>query len=293
MQTRFPNKILPYLLLSPSVIVVLIFFVVPSAQSIYASFFRSNISGTRQIFVGLRNFEQLFTTSEYLNSLQVTLLFALFVVVVGLSLSLFIAMVANQRLRGFTIYRTLLIWPYALSPNIAGTIWALMLEPTIGMATNAINTLGLHFDWRGNATHALLFIALAATWKMLGYNIIFFLAGIQGLPTEILEAGSVDGANAWTKFWKITFPLLSPTTFFLLIMNTLYAFFEGFGLIHVTTNGGPGYATDLLVYKLYRDGFIAMNTGFASAQSVVLLFIVASLTLLQFRYAGRRVFYGA
>jgi sn-glycerol 3-phosphate transport system permease protein len=274
------------------VIIVLIFFVVPSAQSIYASFIRSNISGTVQLFVGLRNYEQLFSTTEYLNSLQVTLVFALFVVFAGLGLSLFVALVANQRLTGFTIYRTLLIWPYALSPNIAGVIWGLMLEPTIGMLTNGLRFINIHFNWRGDAVSALIFIAMAATWKMLGYNIIFFLAGIQGLPKEILEAGEVDGANAWTKFWKITFPLLSPTTFFLFIMNTLYAFFEGFGLIHVTTNGGPGYATDLMVYKLYRDGFIAMNTGFASAQSVVLLLIVASLTLLQFRYAGRRVFYG-
>jgi sn-glycerol 3-phosphate transport system permease protein len=292
MQTRFPNKFLPYLLLAPTVAVVLVFFVVPSVQSVYSSFFTSNISGTVQLFVGLRNFEQLFSAPEYLNSLQVTFVFALFVVAVGLSLSLFIATVANSRFRGFTIYRTLLIWPYALSPNIAGVIWALMLEPTIGMLTNALSIVGVHFDWRTSAVHALLFIAMAATWKMLGYNIIFFLAGIQGLPGEILEAASVDGASAWTKFWKITFPLLSPTTFFLFIMNTLYAFFEGFGLIHVTTNGGPGYATDLMVYKLYRDGFIAMNTGFASAQSVILLVIVATLTLLQFRYAGRRVFYG-
>jgi sn-glycerol 3-phosphate transport system permease protein len=292
MQTRFPNKFLPYLLLSPSIIIVLIFFVIPSVQSIQQSLYRSNISGTRQIFVGLRNYEQIFSTTEYLNSIQVTFLFAFFVVGVGLALSLFIALVANQRYAGFTIYRTLLIWPYALSPNIAGVIWGLMLEPTIGMLTNAMQFIGIHFNWRTDAASALLFIAMAATWKMLGYNIIFFLAGIQGLPTEILEAAEVDGANAWTKFWRITFPLLSPTTFFLFVMNTLYAFFEGFGLIHVTTNGGPGYATDLMVYKLYRDGFIAMNTGFASAQSVVLLLLVASLTFLQFRYAGRYVYYG-
>jgi sn-glycerol 3-phosphate transport system permease protein len=292
MQTRFPDRALPYILLSPSVIVVLIFFVIPSVQSLYLSFFRVNMLGTKQIFVGLDNFARLFQDAQYLNSAFVSLQFAIFVVAVGLGVSLSVAMVANQRYRGFVFYRTMLIWPYALSPAIAALIWGLMMDPSFGIVSHIIETLtGIRFSYLTNGLHALLFLAVAATWKMLGYNIIFFLAGLQSMQVELLEAASIDGANSWHRFWRIVFPLLSPTTFFLFIMNTLYAFFQVFGMVHITTEGGPGRATDLLVFKLYRDGFIGMNTGFASAQSIVLLVMVAALTLLQFRYAGRRVVY--
>jgi len=200
--------------------------------------------------------------------------------------------VANQRLRGFSIYRTLLIWPYALSPAIAGIIWAQMMDPSIGMVSHLLSALfDFNFNYYTSSNQALLFISVAATWKMLGYNIIFFLSGLQSLPSELLEAAAIDGAGVWKRFWRISFPLLSPTTFFLFIMNTLYAFFQVFGLVHITTEGGPGRATDLLVFKLYRDGFIGLNTGYASAQSIVLLIMVSALTILQFRYAGSRVFY--
>ncbi|RME46240.1 MAG: sugar ABC transporter permease [Chloroflexi bacterium] len=292
MQTRFPNKILPYLLLSPSVIIVLVFFVVPSLQSLQLSFYRVSPLGTKRIFIGLENFLRLFDDPSYLNSAITSLQFAIFVVLVGLSLSLAVAVVANQRFRGFGIYRTLLIWPYALSPAIAGLIWAQMMDPNIGMASHILQSLfGVQFNYHTSSQHALLFVSVAAAWKMLGYNIIFFLSGLQSLPSELLEAASIDGAGSWRRFWRIAFPLLSPTTFFLFIMNTLYAFFEVFGLVHITTEGGPGRATDILVYKLYRDGFIGLNTGYASAQSIVLLVMVSILTILQFRYAGSRVFY--
>lgn len=292
MQTRFPNRILPYLLLAPSVLVVLVFFVIPAVQSIQLSLYRVSALGDRRIFVGMQNFTRLFADADYLNSIVVTAKFSLIVVFAGLAISLLVAVVANQRLRGFAFYRTLLIWPYALSPSIAGLIWALMLEPSFGLASHLLRGLtGIGFNFRTSADHALIFIAVAATWKMLGYNIIFFLAGLRGLPTELLEAAEVDGASPWRRFWRISFPLLSPTTFFLFVMNTLYAFFEGFGLVHITTSGGPGRATDLLVFKLYRDGFIGLNTGYASAQSVLLLIMVAVLTTLQFRYAGSKVFY--
>jgi sn-glycerol 3-phosphate transport system permease protein len=292
MQARFPNRLLPYILLSPSIVVVFIFFVVPSAQSLYLSFYRVSALGDRRIFIGLENFTRLLTEADYRHALWVTLQFAFFVVVVGLTISLAIAVVANQRYRGFGVYRTLLIWPYALSPAIAGTIWALMMDPTIGVATHLIESAtGYAFSWRTSSTAALLFLSVAATWKMLGYNVIFFLAGLQSLPEELMEAASIDGASALTRFWRIAFPLLSPMTFFLFIMNSLYAFFEVFGLVHITTEGGPGRATDLLIYKLYRDGFIGLRTGFASAQSILLLILVVALTVLQFRYAGRRVFY--
>jgi sn-glycerol 3-phosphate transport system permease protein len=292
MQTRFPNKTLPYLLLAPSVIIVLIFFVIPSVQSLQLSFYRVSPLGDRKIFIGLENFIRLLQDPGYLNAIIVSLKFAIFVVLVGLSLSLALAVVANQRLRGFSVYRTLLIWPYALSPAIAGIIWAQMMDPSIGMVSHLLDTLfGIEFNYYTSSGQALFFISVAAAWKMLGYNIIFFLSGLQSLPPELLEAAAIDGAGSWRRFWRISFPLLSPTTFFLFIMNTLYAFFQVFGLVHITTEGGPGRATDLLVFKLYRDGFIGLNTGYASAQSVVLLIMISILTIMQFRYAGSRVFY--
>lgn len=292
MQTRFPNRVLPLLLLLPMLVVVLIFFIVPSIQSLQLSFFRVSALGDRRLFVGLDNFVRLFRSADYLNSLIVSFKFALIVVVFGLSTSMFVAIVANQRLRGFIVYRALLIWPYALSPAIAGLVWGLMMNPNFGLGSLLLKRLtGISFNYLTSGTSALIFLSLAATWKMFGYNIVFFLAGLQGLPTELLEAASLDGAGNWKKFWAITFPLLSPTTFFLFIMNTLYAFFEIFGLVHITTQGGPGQATNLLVFNLYKDGFVGMNTGYASAQSILLLILVSTLTFLQFRYAGSKVFY--
>jgi sn-glycerol 3-phosphate transport system permease protein len=291
-QTRFPNRILPYLLLAPMVVIVIIFFLYPSVQSLYLSVFRVSPLGDRKIFVGLENFTRLLNSKDYLNSLLISVRFAVFVVLGGLSASLVSAVVANQRLRGFTIYRALMIWPYALSPAIAGLVWGLMMNPNFGLGAVLLRRFtGINFNYLTDGTSALLFLALAAMWKMFGYNIVFFLAGLQGLPTELLEAAALDGAGAWTKFWRVTFPLLSPTTFFLFVMNTLYAFFEVFGLVHITTLGGPGQATNLLVFNLYKDGFIAMNTGYASAQSILLLIMVAALTILQFRYAGEKVHY--
>jgi len=287
------HRWLPYLLLSPSVIVVFIFFIIPSAESLFYSFYRLNITGTRKIFVGVNNFVRLFQDPEYIDSLVLTFFFTVSVVLLGLGISLAIATVANKRLRLFNLYRTLLIWPYALSPAITGIIWALMFDPAIGLLTNVLNRLfGITFTYINNSTHAVIFITITAVWKMLGYNIIFFLAGLQGLPKETVEAGIIDGAGKWRIFWKITYPLISPTTFFLLVMNTLYSFFQLFGLLHVATGGGPGRATYLLVYKLYRDGFISMNTGYASAQSIILLVFVSLLMLVQFKLAEKKVFYG-
>lgn len=291
-QTRFREPLLPYLLLAPMVVIVIIFFIIPSAQSLYLSVFRVSPLGDRKIYVGLQNFTRLLASKDYLNSLVVSVKFAGLVVLGGLSASLFSAVVANQRLRGFSVYRALMIWPYALSPAIAGLLWGLMMNPNFGLGSVLLKRFtGIEFNYLTNGTSALLFLALAAIWKMFGYNIVFFLAGLQGLPTELLEAAALDGAGAWTKFWRITFPLLSPTTFFLFVMNTLYAFFEVFGLVHITTLGGPGQATNLLVFNLYKDGFIAMNSGYASAQSILLLVMVATLTLLQFRFAGEKVHY--
>ena len=294
MQVKFKSqKWLPYVLLSPSIIVIAIFFIIPSIQSLYYSFFRVNATGTRKIFVGFLNFTRLFRDPEYLNSMVLSLVFAFFVVIVGLLISIYIARVANRRYRGFDIYRIFLIWPYALSPAIAGMIWALMFNPTIGVSTHILSMFGITFEYVSNGFHAMVFITVTAIWKMMGYNIIFTLAGLQSVPTEIVEAAIIDGASKGKAFWKVIFPVISPTIFFLFVMNTLYAFFQQFGLIHVATGGGPGRSTDLLVYKLYRDGFIAMNTGGASAQSIILLIFVSIVMTIQFKFTQKSVFYGA
>ncbi len=238
------------------------------------------------------NFVRLFSSAAYLHSLWATLIFTLSLVIFGLPIALGLAVSANQKIRGIGFYRTALIWPYALSPAVAGTIWSLVFDPSTGALSYFISSLsGYTPDWRTDGTLALMMVTGAATWKMLGYNIIFFLAGLQTIPNELLEAAQIDGAGVWHRFWKITLPLLSPMTFFLVVMNALYGFFEVFGLIDVMTAGGPGRATEVLVYKLYYDGFASLRTGYASAQSIVLFIFVALLTLVQFRFARRWVFY--
>ncbi|MBI1915320.1 MAG: sugar ABC transporter permease [Planctomycetes bacterium] len=292
MEGRFPNRWLPYVLVLPSVAIVVVFLLVPSGQALYLSLFELSPFGGRANFIGLGNFQELLGSKEYRHSVQVSLLFAGAVVLSGMVVSLGIAVLANQRIPGITIYRTALLWPYALSPAVAGTVWAMLFDPSTGFMTFLIRmTTGLSPNWMMDGAYAMTLAVAAAAWKMLGFNIVFFLAGLQGIPGELLEAAHVDGASLRQSFLRITFPLLSPMTFFLLVMNSLYAFFEVFGLIDVMTQGGPARATDLLIYKLYRDGFVSIRWGFASAQSVLLFVMVGLLTLLQFRYAGRRVFY--
>lgn len=246
----------------------------------------------RGIFVGLSNFQELLASAEYRHSILVSVVFAGLATVLGMVVSLGLALLVSQPVWGAGTYRTALLWPYALSPAVAGAIWGLVFDPSAGPVTYALYGLtGVRLNWMVDGNLALGVVTLAAVWKMLGYNIVFFLAGLQAIPPDLLEAASVDGASAWKRFWAVRFPLLSPVTFFLLIMNTLQAFFENFGLIDVLTQGGPARATDILVYKLYRDGFVNVQWGLASAQSLALFVMVAVLTVLQFRYAGRRVFY--
>jgi len=291
--SKFPNRVMPYILLIPSITVIVIFFLIPTIRSIYQSFFRVSPFGDRRIFVGFGNFSRLFNSPSYVDSLIRTLIFAGSVVVIGLIFCVIVAALLNQRLRGMTIYRTFFIWTYAISPAIAGTVWALMFNPATGPVVYLVKLLtGKAINWMNDGNLALAIVIIAAVWKMMGYNIIFYLAGLQAVPNELLEAAAIDGANGIKRFVKVTLPLLSPTTFFLLIMNMLYAFFEVFGLIDIMTKGGPGNATEILVYKLYRDGFIAIDIGFASAQSVVLFIFVTILTVLQFRYTQQKVFYG-
>lgn len=271
---------------------VAVFFLYPAAQSLELSLYRVHRVRDVKIYVGLENFERLFESSVYLNSLKITAIFVVATVLFALAISLALAVGASQPIKGFGVYRTLLIWTYALSPAVAGLIWALLTDPAIGFLTNLLSTFGITFNWRRGQDDALIFIIMAAVWKILGYNILFFLAGLKQIPRDVIEAASLDGANSWTRFWRMVFPLLMPMTLFLLIMNTLYASFDTFGLIDITTQGGPGRATNVLVYNLYNDGFKSTSgIGLASAQSIILLGIVAALTVFQYKFVSRRTFY--
>lgn len=293
-EDKFPgHKYLPYILIAPSLIVIFVFLIIPFAQSIRASLYMSTPFGTNAIFVGLRNYIRLFSSPDYRSSVVTTLKFSAFVILIGLSLSLAIAQLLNQKIRGVGFYQIALIWTYAISPTVAGVIWASMFAPATGLIPYIVSKLsgGYVLNWMTNGNLALFIVAAAATWKMLGYNIVFFLAGLQNVPDEFLEAAQIDGAGSWKAFWRITFPLLSPTTSFLLFVNMLYAFFQVFGLIDIMTRGGPGNATEILVYKLYRDGFIHLNTGFASAQSFVIFFVISIVAIFQLRIATRKSIY--
>jgi len=293
-EERFPGyKWLPYLLIAPSIAVIVIFLVVPFVQSVRGSFFISTPFGTKTIYVGLRNYARLFSSPDYQNSILTTLAFSAFVIIIGLSISLAIAQLLNQKIRGLGFYQVALIWTYALSPAIAGVIWASMFAPATGLVPYIVSNLsgGYLLNWMTNGRIALLVVAAAATWKMLGYNVVFLLAGLQNVPNALMEAARVDGAGPWKAFWRITFPMLSPTTTFLLFVNMLYAFFQVFGLIDIMTRGGPGNATEILVYKLYRDGFIHLNTGSASAQSFVIFFVISIGAIIQLRVATQKAIY--
>ena len=293
-EERFPGyRWLPYLLVAPSIAVIVIFLVVPFVQSVRGSFFISTPFGTKTIYVGLRNYIRLFSSPDYRSSVLTTLAFSSFVIIIGLSVSLGIAQLLNQKIRGLGFYQVALIWTYALSPAIAGVIWASMFAPATGLVPYIVSKLSVGYvlNWMTNGRIALLVVAAAATWKMLGYNIVFLLAGLQNVPKALMEAARVDGAGPWKAFWRITFPMLSPTTTFLLFVNMLYAFFQVFGLIDIMTRGGPGNATEILVYKLYRDGFIHLNTGSASAQSFVIFFVISIGAIIQLRVATRKAIY--
>jgi len=293
-EDRFPgHRFLPYLLILPSVAVIITFLIVPFIQSVQGSFYTSTAFGTKTIFVGFRNYARLFASPDYRQSIITTLIFASFVIVVGLSVSLAIAHLLNQKIKGRGFYQVALIWTYALSPAVAGTIWALMFAPATGIVPYIVNRLtgGYVLNWMTNGQLALFVVSAAATWKMLGYNIVFFLAGLQNVPGELLEAARVDGAGGWRTFWKITFPMLSPTTTFLLFVNMLYSVFQVFGLIDIMTRGGPGNATNILVYNLYRDAFIHLDSGSASAQSFIIFIVISIAAVVQLRVATRKAVY--
>jgi sn-glycerol 3-phosphate transport system permease protein len=289
-QFIFKNKGLPYLLVLPQFLIVVIFILYPTFQSLKMSLFLTSVFSDEQTFVGLRNFVELFVSSDYLRSIQVSLIFSGSVTVFGLGISLLISTVVERNIRGVSVYRTALIWPYALSPAVTGAIWMFLTHPSYGILTYLLH---VKLNWILNGAHALVLISVAAVWRMLGYNIAFYIAGLQAIPLSIKEAADLDGANAFQKFARITFPLLSPTTFFLLTMNLVYSFFETFGLIHTVTQGGPAGMTEIMVYRAYKDGFINLIPDLSAAQSVILLVLCVGIITLQFKYIDRRVHYGA
>ncbi|HFB52306.1 MAG TPA: sugar ABC transporter permease [Anaerolineae bacterium] len=294
MQTaKFKGKFLPFLFLSPTLFILVVFLYYPVIQTFVLSTYRVAFLGLRKKFVGLDNFVELAQDPNYWHTIWVTVLIAAVVVVGGLGISLAIALLANQKIRGASIYRVLLIWPFALSPAVAGVIFLFMFSPNYG-TVNYLTSLvtGTELNWLGKPSLAITLIIMASIWRNLGYNVVFYIAGLQNLNTEVLEAASIDGANAWQRFWKVTFALLSPMTFFLLITNITYSFFDLFGMIDIVTKGGPLDATNVMIYNLYRDGFEYYKTGLAAAQSVVLFALVVGLTVIQFRTSGQKVYYG-
>ena len=290
-RVRFRSSWLPWLLIAPQMAVVLVFFFWPAAQALRPSVLQQDAFGTSTEYVGLENFTRLWNDSSYLASFQTTAVFSLLVAVLGLSLALLLATMANRVLRGSSVYRTLLIWPYAVAPVVAGVLWLFMFASPMGVVAWALQQLGLEWNHLLNANHAMALIVMAAVWKQISYNFLFFLAGLQSIPPSLMEAAAMDGARPWRRFWTITFPLLSPTAFFLLVVNVVYAFFDTFAIVDATTHGGPGKDTAILVYKVYYDGFKALDMGASAAQSVVLMVIVIALTVVQFRFVEKKVQY--
>jgi sn-glycerol 3-phosphate transport system permease protein len=287
----FRSRWLPYALVAPQLAITIIFFFWPAGQALYQSVLMQDAFGSNVEFVGLENFRTLFNDPGYLASFRVTAVFSVLVAGFGLAISLVLAVFADRLLRGATTFKTLLIWPYAVAPAIAGVLWLFMFNPTLGVVAHWLNNAGVHWDFLLNGRQALLLLVMAAVWKQISYNFVFFLAGLQAIPKSLIEAAAIDGAGPGRRFWTIVFPLLSPTTFFLLVVNIVYAFFDTFAIVDAVTQGGPGQETTILVYKLYHDGFKALDFGGSAAQSVVLMAIVITLTVAQFRFIERKVNY--
>ncbi|NKE45796.1 sn-glycerol-3-phosphate ABC transporter permease UgpA [Roseomonas frigidaquae] len=287
----FKGIALPWLLLLPQLLITGVFFFWPAGQAIYGSFLREDAFGLSRQFVGFENFAEVLADPNYLASGWTTVVFSFSVAFTALSAALFLAVQADKAIRGANGYKTLLIWPYAVAPAIAAVLWLFMFHPQIGLFGRMLNGLGIGWDYRLNGDQAMLLVILAAAWKQVSYNFIFFMAGLQSIPKAVLEAAAIDGARPMRRFWTIIFPLLAPTSFFLLVVNIVYAFFDTFGIIHALTNGGPGQATTTLIYKVYVDGVQNLNFGSSAAQSVILMVIVILLTAVQFRFVERKVHY--
>jgi sn-glycerol 3-phosphate transport system permease protein len=288
----FRSRTLPYVLILPQIIVTLTFFYWPAIQGIIQSFLLSDPFGQKSTFVWFYNYVELFTDPLYLKSILITFVFSIATAAVSISLGLFIASMANRALRAKALTRTLLIWPYAVAPAISGIMWLFLLHPSYGVIALAIKKW-LGVDWNPvlYGSDAMIMIVMASAWKEVSYNFVFFMAGMQSIPKSLIEAAAIDGASPFRRFWTITLPLLSPTFFFLTVMNIIYSFFETFGIIHTVTQGGPGGSTNILVYKVYQDGFVGLNLGSSSAQSVVLMSLIILITFLQFRFVEKKVQY--
>ncbi len=287
----FPNKVLPYLLLAPQIVLTVIFFFWPASQALYQSVLREDPFGLKSGFVGLANFRAILASPDYLHSLKVTVAFSLATALLSMALALLLATAADRVVRGRNVYRTLLIWPYAVAPAVAGMLWLFMFNPAMGTFSYILRRNGFAWDPLLNGNQAMFLVIVAAAWKQISYNFLFFVAGLQAIPKSLIEAAAIDGARGTKRFWTIVFPLLAPTTFFLLVVNTVYAFFDTFGIIHAVTGGGPAKATETLVYKVYNDGFVNLDLGSSAAQSVILMIIVIALTAFQFRFVEKRVHY--
>ena len=290
-RSTFNNLWLPYLLVAPQIIITFIFFIWPASQALYRSFLIEDAFGLSSEFIWFENFEELFRDPLYLESFKTTVIFSVSTTFLSLSLSLMFAVMADRVIKGEMAYKSILLWPYAVAPAVAGVLWMFMFNPGNGILALTLQSLGYEWNHVLRGGQAMVLVIIAAAWKQISYNFIFFLAGLQSIPKSMLEASAIDGAGPVKRFWTIVFPLISPTTFFLIVVNVVYAFFETFGIIHAVTQGGPYKSTEILVYKVYNDGFVGLDLGGSSAQSVILLIIVISLTVFQFRYIERRVQY--
>ncbi|HEV2610477.1 MAG TPA: sn-glycerol-3-phosphate ABC transporter permease UgpA [Noviherbaspirillum sp.] len=290
-RARFKSPWLPYALVAPQIVVTVLFFFWPAVQALYQSVLIQDAFGMSTQFVWFDNFKDLFNDSNYLASFKTTAVFSILVAVLGLTLSLILAVFADRIIKGATVYKTFLIWPYAVSPVVVGVLWLFMMSPSLGIIAHLLGRIGIQWNNLLNGTHAMILIVMAAVWKQISYNFLFFLAGLQAIPKSLIEAAAIDGAGPVRRFFTIVFPLLSPTTFFLLVINMVYAFFDTFAIIEATTHGGPGKDTEILVYKVFQDGFKGGDLGSAAAQSVILMAIVITLTVLQFKYVERKVKY--
>ena len=293
MQKRviFRHKWLPYALIAPQIIISVIFFFWPAIWALETSLYVEDAFGLSREFVGLLNFEELLEDEGYLRSFSTTLIFGVSVTFLSMSIAMALAVAANRAIKSATAYRTLLIWPYAVAPALAGVIWYFMMNPSLGIFAYWLKLLGYEWNHYVNGDEALALVIVAAAWKQISYNFLFFLAGLQSIPKSLIEAAAIDRAGPFRRFWSITFPLLSPTTFFLLVVNLVYAFFDTFSLIDATTSGGPSDSTSILVYKVYNTGFVGQDYGGSAAQSVVLMVLVVAMTVVQFRYVERKVQY--
>jgi len=293
MQRRvtFRSPWLPYALVAPQIIITLAFFIWPASQALFQSMLVEDAFGLSSEFVWFENFEELFGDPLYGESFWITVVFSVATTFIALSSGLLLAVMANRVIKGATFYKSALLWPYAVAPAVAGVLWLFMFSPANGIIALTLDSLGYEWNHVLDGDQAMLLVVLAAAWKQVAYNFLFFLAGLQMIPKSLIEAAAIDGAGPARRFWTIVFPLLSPTTFFLLVVNVVYAFFDTFGIIHAVTSGGPAGATNILVYKVYSDGFVGLDLGGSAAQSVILMIIVISLTVVQFRYLERKVQY--